>query len=282
MKFTKIRLVGPSNVDLPKEGVVEALNPFVLKGADGIGPVEVDVAYAKTLQMGGVYQGRRPQLREITVLVGLQPDWNIGQTAEELRTILYGLLTPKFELPIKVQFMEGETVVAEARGQVKTMEISAFSKDPEVQIVVSCDHAYLMAPTIVYQTPSKTVSGGQTLIDVTNSGTAPSGFWMGITFTAPHTASLQILDNASFPKIMNLGTGFATGDTVIVDTRAGTRGAWKIAAAGGGLVSILSELSPTSAWIQLHGGTNRLKINNTTGFNWFGSKFGHTPAYWGV
>lgn len=282
MKFTKIRLVGPSNVDLPKEGVVEALNPFVLKGADGIGPVEVDVAYAPTLQMGGVYQGRRPQLREITILVGLQPDWNIGQTAEELRTILYGLLTPKFELPIKVQFMNGETVVAEAQGQVKTMEISAFSKDPEVQVVVSCDHAYLKAPTIVYQTPSKTVSGGYTLIDVTNTGTAPSGFWMGLTFTAPHTASLQILDNASFPKIINLGTNYATGDTVIIDTRAGTRGAWKIAAAGGGFVSILNELSPSSPWIQLHGGTNRLKINNTTGFSWYGSKFGHTPAYWGV
>lgn len=282
MKFTKIRLVGPSNVDLPKDGIIEELNPFVLKGADGLGPVEVDVSFAQTLQMGGVYQGRRPQLREITLLVGLQPDWNIGQTASDLRSTLYGLLTPKYEGFIKIQLVDEDIVVAEATGQVKTMEISAFSKDPEVQIVVSCQGPYLNAPSIVYQTPTKTVSGGQTIVTVNNIGTAPSGFWMGFTLTAAHSGSLQIMDDSSMPKIINVGSTFASGATFIIDTRAGNRGVWKIPAGGGPIQSILNELSASSSWIQLHGGTNRLKINNTTGFDWYGSRFGHTPAYWGI
>lgn len=282
MKFTKIRLAGPSNVDLPKEGVVSPINPFLLKGADGLGPVEVDVSMANTLQMGGVYQGRRPQLREITVLVGLKPDWNIGQTAQELRTTLYGLLTPKFDNMIKVQLMDGDVVVAEARGYVKTMEISAFSKDPEVQVVVSCDHAYLRAPSPVFVEPDTSISDGYTVATINNPGTAPSGFWMGFTLTEDHSGSLQILEDTFMGKIMSLGSSFNAGVTFIVDTRAGSRGVWRIPPGTTNFISILDELDPTSPWIQLHGGINNIKINVTTGFEWFGGKFSFTPAYWGV
>lgn len=280
MKFTKIRFAGPTNVDLPlDEGVLQG--PFILKAADGLGPPEVDVSMAHTLNQGGVYQGRRPQLREPVFRVGLQPEWNIGQSAEELRTTLYGLLTPKFGQLIKMQIMNGAAVVAEVDGHIKKMEIAAFSKDPEVQITMACTQPYLYAPSNTFQAPVKTVSGGFTLFDVVNIGTAPSGFHLALSFTVAHTATLQLIDEYAFGENMSINTDFAIGDILTIDTRAGSRGVWKTLSGQSTSVSILDDLTGGSSWMQLHSGTNRLKINNTT-FNWFLLGVTHRPEYWGI
>lgn len=281
MKLTKIRLAGPSNVDLPFESAVME-GPFAFKGADGLGPSEVDVSIGTTLHEGGYYKGRRPQNKEIVFLVGLQPEWNIGQTPAELRTTLYGLLTPKFNNPIKVQLMNGAVVVAQIEGYVKKMEISAFSKDPEVQVTVACMQPYFEAPVMMYQTPTTTVSGGITTMTILNPGTAPSGFVLAIEFTATHAGTLQLMDAASLAgEKMSINGGFVAGDRLTVNTKPGLRGVYKIPAGSSISQSILGSLTPDSVWLQLHGGDNQLRLNNVA-FSWYLGPFGHTPMYWGV
>ncbi len=226
MKFNNIRLVGASDVDFP---VVNAdpVGPFILKSADGLGPPEVDVSIANTVQEGGVYQGRRPQNRQIVLRVGLQPEWDIGQTAEELRTILYGLLTPKYGKLVKAELRQDNVIVAQAEGHISKFEVSIFTKDPEVQITLDCIHPYLLASAIKYQLPTRTVVSGQTLLDIENEGTAPSGFWMGITFQASHTTTLTISDGDPSGEWMDISGTWAAGDTLTLDTRPGSRGLWK-------------------------------------------------------
>jgi hypothetical protein len=134
----------------------------------------------------------------------------------------------------------------------------------------------------MYQIPAETVSGTQTLLDVANSGTAPSGFVMGVTFTAPAASPIQISDENSTGAYISVAGTWAAGDTLKVDTRGGSRGVWKIPAGGSVPISVLNDLSAGSTWLELHGGVNRLRLNKTA-FDWYVPiGFSHTPAYWGV
>lgn len=282
MKFTKLRLVGATDVDLPIVGA-DPSGAFVLKSADGLGPTEVGVSIAETTQEGGLYQGRKAQNRQVVMRVGLQPEWDIGQTPEELRTDLYGLLTPKFGQLVRMEVVDvSDDVLAKAQGHLSKMEVALFSETPEVQITLDCDHPYLLAPVLKYQIPAEVVVADQTILDVVNEGTAPSGFTMGITFTAPTAVAIQIADDDPFGERMDISGSWAAGDTLIVDTRSGTRGIWKIPSGGSVPASILDNLSGLSTWLQLHGGLNKIRVNNTS-FDWhLVTGFGHTPAYWGV
>lgn len=281
MKFNKIRLLGVTNVDLPIVGA-DPSGPYVLKSADGLGPPNRALFRSKTTQEGGVRQGSRAEDRQATMLVGLQPDWDTGQTAEELRSELYGLLTPPFGLPVGMQLMLGDTVVGVAQGDISAMETAIFSSDPAVQIVLDCDYPYFLTPSIHYQTPFKELVSGKMAFDVENDGTAPAGFWMKIVLqSAPTGGNLVISDASATGQSMTIKGPWAAGDIFEIDTRAGQRGVWRDPSGAAGRTSKLNDFTASSPWIQLHKGDNRL-FANVTAFDWEGSGFGHTPAYWGV
>lgn len=281
MRFTKLRLIGASTVNLPIIGATP-VGPFVLKGADGLAPPERTVAYADTVEEGGIRQNVRAANREIVMRIGLQPDWNVGQTPGDLREVLYGMLTTKYDEQVKCQIMNGSTVVAQAKGDVSKLEASIFVADPEVQLTLECDHPHLLATAIGYQTPVRTVSGANTLIDISNDGTAKAGFWMGVTLQdLPTGGKIELSDDRATPAKMSIAGPWAVGDTFIVDTRAGSRGVWRIPSGSTTKASKLNDLAGDSPWLQLYGGDNRLVLN-VDAFDWYGSAFGHTTAYWGV
>lgn len=273
MDFTKVRLVGLSTVDLPIVGALPS-DPYILKNADGLGPPESDVFIANTLYLGGVYQGRRPQGREIVLTVGLSPNYTSGQTVQSLRTALYGLLTPgTVEDSIPVQIMNGSTIVAVTDGYVKNIVPVYFTKDPEVQITITCAQSYLQAPAVVNVA---TASLSKTAPSIVNAGTAPTGFHMEVTFTAAKSV-LTIGTDATFLKQMRFDYSFLSGDTLVFDTRPGLRSVQLIR--NGVTSNIISALNSASTWLLLHGGVNTFSVITNT-FNW-GPVF-YTPQYWGV
>ncbi len=280
MKFDMIRFVGVTNVDLPIVGATPS-GPFVFKGADGLGAPEIDVLYARSRASKGVRQKKVPALRSHVVRVGLQPEWDVGQTPEELRTEIYGLLTPKYDQQVEMHILLDGVVQAEAKGDISRCEPSIFVKDPEVLITMECDDAYLLAPDIVYQIPARTISGTNTLFTVQNDGTAPAGFWIGVTLQSAQSDNLKLSENSALGRTMEVGGTWEAGDTLIIDTRPGTKGVWQIKAGTTAKKNMLNDLTGTSPWLMLHSGDNLLKLNNTA-FDWYEDGFGHTPAYWGV
>jgi hypothetical protein len=263
MKYTKLRLVGPTNIDLPLRGL-DPMGPFVLKSADGLGPTKVDVFIAnRGSAPGGVYQNRRPQLRFVTLEVGLQPSWNVGQTSDDLRDMLYGLLAPENGTFVTLQIMDGDVVLAEAEGHLSGLEPNLFTKDPQVQITLDCTHPYFKAPGFgSVQTPVLTKDSLYTYFTIDNPGTATAGFFMAIKFGAPHSATLQLLETVNMPRFMSINYPFATGDVLSIDTRDESRAVSVTPGGSGAAVSILDSLSSGSPWLQLHGGANQFKIND--------------------
>lgn len=283
MDWNKLRLVGATNVDLPLLGA-DAAGPFILKGVDGLGPPERVIFRGKTIDEGSIRQGKRTNDRSVVALIGLHPDWDTGQTASDLRKMLYGMLTTKYDQPLGVQVMLGSTVIAETWGDISRFEAAIFSKDPAVQMTIDTTFPYLVAPAAVEQNPVKyAVTPGITGFDITNDGDAPSGFWMSIVLTAGRTDPLVLTDDSANGQSMTISGTFAGGDTIIIDTRARSRGIWKIPSGGSALQSIIGQKSGADPWMQLHGGVNSMRLNDET-FNWGAAPAGvvHTPAYWGV
>jgi hypothetical protein len=278
----QLRFIGATSVDFPIFGA-DASGPFVLKGAEGLGPSEIRVRLSRTTLEKSIYQGKSASPIQVIAVVGLQPDWDVGQTAEELRTILYGLLTPRYGQMVKVQIMHEGAVKAYAQGQVSKMEPAIFSKDPAVQITIDCDYPYWLGPDSILQEPVQSTVGGIRAFAVENDGTAPAGFKAGLILRANVGTTLTLSDeNPLGQKFQVEGINWQSGDRFVIDTRAGTRGVWR-GAAGGANVSVLNNMNAgVSEWLQLYGGDNTLLIN-TTAFDWDPVlKFSHQPAYWGV
>lgn len=280
MYFTKLRLYSSlASFDLPIWGALPS-DRYILKAADGLGPPEVDVSIATTLQQGGVYQGRRPQGREAVIRIGLNPDYAAGKTAAQLRSDLYALLTPRGDESIQIQMVDGNTVVAKTDCYIKKFETVPFSKETEVQITFGCPDPYLEAPDLLtLPSPNRTISGTNTLFDIPNIGDAPSGFVMSIVFTAQQLGSLKIMENVTNPPAtMTISTNINQGDTLIVDTRPGSRGVWRQVGSNDP-VTVLDDFK--GRWLMLHGGLNQIKVNSPN-FTWGADGFAYLPTYWGI
>lgn len=282
MKMDMLRFVGASTVDFPIIGA-DPSGPFILKGVDGLGPPAITVRMLRTVLEKATYQGKSPVLRQIIAVVGLQPNWDEGETPSDLRQTLYSLLTPKFGQLVQCQIRHEGSQVAFAQGQISKLEPAIFTKDPAVQITLDCDYAFLLSPSNVIQQPVQSTINGFRGFTVENEGDAPAGFKLGLTLMANvgTTLTLQHNDPAS-PVLQVEGVNWVAGDRLVIDTRPGSRGVWR-GPGGGTLVSVLNNLNASiSEWLYLHGGDNTLTIN-TTAFDWDTLvDFRHQPAYWGV
>ncbi len=284
MKMDTLKLVGRNTVDFPIVGA-DVSGPFILKGVDGLGPTDITVRLGRTVLEKAVYQGKSATLRQITAVVGLQPDWDAGQTPEELRKVLYGLLTPVAGQMIRAEIWYGGDQQGFAQGNISKMVPVLFSKDPAVQIVIDCDYGYLLAPGTVSVEPdaSDFITGGRQFT-IDNDGDAPSGFKAGfILGAAPspnHTLTLFTSDGAQTIEIE--GITWASGDKFLVDTRPGSRGVWR-GPGGGAYVSCLNNLNVSvSEWMYIYGGETTLVLD-VSDFDWDPTyDFAYQPAYWGV
>jgi hypothetical protein len=281
MKYDKIRLVGANTVDLPIQGA-DPSGPFILKAVDGLGPTERDSNIAQAANETGVRQGAIAHNRQVVARIGLQAAWDIGQTAEELRSTLYGLLAPKYGQPVVLQLMSGATVKAQCQGDISKFEVAIFAKDPEVQITLDCDSPYLVAPEIVYELPVLSPYSGRTLMTINNPGDAPSGFWMSVKFGEALAAPFILQENDVLGRQLAINkAAWAVDDILTLDTRIGTRMVSKFKASNGVTSNQMGNISPTTTWLQLYGGINQLIFPVDT-FTFNGNGFGYLPRWWGV
>lgn len=268
MNITKIRIIGLSTIDLPIIGALPS-DSFILKAADGLGPPESDVSISSSIELGGVFMGRRTHSREMVFRVGLNANYKLGQTPESLRTTLYGLLTPSEFQFVRTQFMDGLTVVAVVVGYISKIEIVPFTKDPEVQIVIQCPDPYLSAPDEITKN-----TGIKNPFEVENAGTAPTSFNMEVIFNQ-NLDSWVLTDSRNWK--MNFEYAFLAGDILRFNTRPGQRSIERVR--GASTANLIYTLSADSKWLILRGGVNEFTPSSGA-FSWGYVKY--TPQYWGI
>jgi hypothetical protein len=269
MIITKVRLIGASTVDLPIVGALPS-DPYVLKAADGFGPTQNDINLVNTLRQGGVYQGRRPQLRVPVMRVGFNANWGAGQTPESLRTALYSLLSPAGDR-VTMQLMNGVSIVAQCFGYIEKIEPAIFAKDPEAVITLQCTQSYFEALNDVQYTPD--VYSG---FVINNQGTDETGFALAISMATSAT-SLTLTKTATNEKML-FTHGFLAGDILRLNTEAGFLRAEL--ERNGGLSSLLLAMSADSKWLQLNYGVNSFSFSNPNAINT--AVFTYLPKFAGI
>lgn len=272
MKFTKIRFIGRQEIDFPMIGALPS-DLFVLKSADGLGPTEVDVFIAHTLNQGGVRQTRRPRLREVTLRVGLGTNYAQGFTPETLRETLYELLTPGLNDLITMQLLDGDDVAGQCHGDIKRIEPVLFTQTPEVQITMACTSAYFEA-VADHVVDTTFLSTSNPYIE--NVGTAKTGFHIEFWFTSAQT-NLNFTDSL-INKRMHFFYEFQSGDKLVVDTQNGKRSIKVIR--GGTTWEAIDSLQAGATWHQLHGGSTGFFLSPSSGWD-YGPIY-YRPQFLGV
>jgi hypothetical protein len=285
MDYTHIRLTGLNSITLAIQDA-EYDDTFVLKGADGLGPAEIDVSIAQGLEGSGYYQNKVPRNKQIVMRLGLNAVWStVGGTPSDLRALLYGMLTGGYSgdriavilLDIDPDTLV-ETEVCRIYGYVNKMETVPFSKDPQVQLTIECLSPYFAAPNSVDLT---TNLNGQSRneVSITNVGNGPSGFYMVLEFNAGVPIGgldyFEITTQDGLKKMrFDPPSDFIDGHVIEINTNPGTR----IATIQGG-INGMAWLTSDSDWIQLQGGVNLLSFSDSN-YDW--TAFSFVPKFWGV
>lgn len=278
MRYAKVSLTfGPTNSYIfPLDSTISTAS-FVVKKIEGLDPPEVDVSIAKTLYEGGLYQGRRPQNRQIIMTLGFQPNYAIGENAGDLRQKLYDILTPKLGTALLFSLLDSSsTLLVSTNAYVSRIEAQSFTNDPDIIITMDCDDAFLKAPAFVHPTPTTIAKP----VVITNAGNAPSGF--EIKFTVPQVMSVYYIwtsgdGGSTMAEFLKFQYNFTTGDILQFSTIAGKRYASVVRA--GVTTNLLPYKSVDSTWFQLTGGVNTIYLNHTGSVVQYLS---YTPRYWGV
>lgn len=281
MKFDSIRLTGSSTVTLPLYSVGPDTS-YVLVAADGLGPTEVTLAIAKNITTGGYYQSKKANLRQVSLRIGLNPDWEDGETPESLRTSLYSILTPRFNDYTMLELLLNGAVVAQTSGQISKCEVSIFTKDPEVLLTLDCVLPYLYSPSDTASTPAITNYGGFSpkKFVVVNSGTAPTGFVAHFKFNAATTGPIILSADYDETTYIQINRDFDLNEVLIVDTRPGSRGIYRENASGDQF-PILQKLDSKSLWLDIYPGSNTFYLN-TANIVWDSRGFVYNKTYLGV
>jgi hypothetical protein len=267
-------LLGTKTLDLPIV-TVDPQSSYILKDVIGLGPPEINVAMLETLSQGGIHQLSKALSREVVMRIRLNPDYSLSETVADLRNSLYGFLSVgKAPLPpMYIKLLSGINTVAQIQAYIKKFEIVPFAKEPEVQVTFACVKSFLEGPAQI-EINTGTLDTLNPQID--NTGTAPTGFYMQLTFSDP-SEYFSITSSDDISLAISIGYSFQTGDVLTIDTQPGTRYVGRTRSGSG--LDLYNELDSDAVWLTLQAGINGF-ICDPISFAWNDVHF--TPQYWGI
>lgn len=249
---------------------------YYVKSVTGLEPPDRNVAIARTAA-GGKFQGVTMTDREIVVLIGLNPDWDAGETPKILRHNLYTLLNTGYDPKIDVILNQGSIPVCHEYAYITKFEASIWDSNPAVQLTLTT-----LNPTFRALAPFSYIPENlsETLPDIYNYGTAETGFMFAVKFTANRNG--WFIRTAEDQNVgMTFDMAFQTNDVLSVSTIPGQKYVhWK--KYRGKVQNKLGILRSGSAWLQLHPGHNHFVVPAQTGaWAWEGN-LSFTAHFWGV
>lgn len=120
---------------------------IIVTDIKGLTDTNLSVSLGKTLNNGSYHMGTRPEEREITFTLRLNPNREAGQTVEDLRDILYmhvlGGQSTSATTKITI-YGNDRTLVT--NGYASQLEADLYTDKPTVQLSFLCSSPYLQEP----------------------------------------------------------------------------------------------------------------------------------------
>ncbi len=228
---------------------------YDVQDIQGLDPVKASLVSSSFAQRDGAqFQSARRDTRNITLQLGLSPDYAIA-TVRSLRAALYQFFMPKSD--ISLRFFVDDDLVVDIAGTVESMESAMFTKEPVVNVSIMCwDPDFLESNEIVV---SGSTTSGTTDTTIEYTGTVESGF--EFTLNVDRTMSgftiyYQRPDGTS--EQMDVEASLIAGDAFTISTLSGNR--YAQLTRSGLQSSMLYAVSPFSTWPEFLPGTNLFRV----------------------
>jgi hypothetical protein len=229
---------------------------IAIQNIDGLGPVKATIVSSSFATTDGVqYLSAKREPRNLVFQLGLVPDPFV-ETVSAVRRRLYSYFMPKTN--VDLQFTDDSGLVVNISGMIETCEPAIFSKDPAINVGITCFKPEFIDPTI------ETLAGS-TVTDTTDQEIElPEG-------TVETGMTFQLLPNRDideFTIFSNLPSGLArrldfayqmhAGDTLTIVTIPGEKSITLLR--GSVPQSLLYGMTPQSSWIDFYPGVNTFRV----------------------
>jgi hypothetical protein len=228
---------------------------IIVEDIGGLDPVKATLVTTSFAQQdGSQYLSAKRESRNITLKLGLEPDWTID-TVRGLRNRIYSVLMPK--TPVELKFLMSDGLDVKILGRVETTTYEMFTQEPEINTSIMCFDPDFVDPDPVLMNGSTTSGSDSILIPYPGSVETGLVFKLLVNrtmsgFSLYHQASDGTL------KSMDFAASLLAGDIVTISTVPGSK--YAILTRGGLDSSILFGVSPESSWMELMPGPNSLRV----------------------
>ena len=292
---------GGEALALPILGVTPS-ESLLIREVTGLNPPPVDLFIGDYARDGGFYGGRRVGNRNVVFTIDLNPNPALGESVQGLRELLYKtFIDPQVDADF-VEFVLHDEAgnTRNLYGYTETFETELFGIDTVAQISVICPDPYIrdVAETALFNT-----SGTWLTVPFTYNGTAETGFEVEIHMSAT-TPEMTLRNNF---KDLTLVHPFTSDDVIYINTNRGYRDIrrasatnvnglralygdmtlsqlWGTLIADGDTTSMLSKLTTSSKWLELHSQANTMSVFGEGLLDVVGGvkALSYRSSYWGV
>lgn len=228
---------------------------LIVEDVEGLGPVKATLVSSSFAQQSGVqFHSSSRATRNVILKIGLEPDY-ATTTATELRAGLYDYFMTESEVSLRFFMSSGLTV--ETRGRVEDCVPAIFTKEPRMDVFITCfdpDLLGLEEVTIEEETTDDT-----TEIEVVYDGTTPTGIVFALNvdrslseFTIYHRGPDDVVRSFDFAESL------IAGDVLTISMIPGDKSVTLLRSSI--TSSLLNGVSPQANWISLSKGSNYIRV----------------------
>jgi hypothetical protein len=260
--LTKLEVLGLRSL-VPTLPLVEdddaGNDPIQILGVDGLGPVKAAITTTPFGAFDGeAFVGASVGKRNITLTIGLHPDWAV-QTIEELRQLLYNYFMPK--LLVQLQFHSTNYPVVKIQGYVESVEPNIFVKTPTMVVSIICPSPDFVSTELT--TLTGITSDGTSYSEVDYVGSVPTGIMLQITQSGgiPGEGPIQVNLMGEYAPQTFVARGNITADIRWeMNSVPGSKYVRSVSQSLGTIANYLNDISYDAIWPTLFPGVNKLAV----------------------
>jgi hypothetical protein len=224
---------------------------YSVRDIEGLDPVNAALTSSSVAQVDGAqFQNARRDVRNITMKLGLEPDYAVT-TVQSLRSGLYDFLMPKSN--VQLGFYLDNVLYAITSGQVESFQNVLFSADPEVDVSIICYDPDLYGPTAAVLSNNTRTDTNSNVVNYPGSSDAGVIFVLNVNRVLTDFWIINTTPSSTRQK-MEITGAFVAGDVITINT---IRGSKAVTLTRGGITtSLLAGLDPLATWVSLQKGVN--------------------------
>lgn len=269
--LTKLEVLGlrslAPTLSLDEDGNASQ-DPIQIMDIQGLEPVKAAITTAPYGAFDGeALSGMSVGKRNIVMMIGLNPDWEI-QSPEELRQLLYNYFMPK--LFVQLRFHSTNYPTVRIDGYVEDVKPNIFSKSPQMQVSIICPNPDFIA---VEETVFTGLTGdGTSYTAVDYIGSVETGFVLEVDQAAgsPGVDTIQVSLTGEYPPQAFAARGNLTPDIYWeMSSVPGAKYVRSVSRSLGTITNYLNDIAVDATWPVLQPGDNKIAVITPVVFqNW--------------